>query len=397
MMMTSRVTVRYLKIASMVAGALFAILSVFGAAERVPTHAVFTEPVVIGSIEETVLANGVLEPVRIVSVGAQVSGQLKTLHVKLGQVLKAGDLIAEVDSIPQANALRIAEASLANVKAQRKARGIQLNQAKLAYARQQMLRKEKAGSGADFETAEANSLALQAEVEALEAQIAQAAVEVESARANLGYTKVKAPMDGVVVAVVTKEGQTLNSMQAVPTIVVLAQLDIMRIKVQISEADIIRVSPGLNVRFTIMGDTRKPTPGLLESIEPAPTAIATESGAATATNSSATTAVYYNGLFETPNPDGRLRPMMTAVVTIITGRAEDVPLVAWAALTERDGRGRYRVQVRSASGGVSDRLVTIGLTDRLKAQVLDGLAVGDHVVIPADGQQSEDGSDMVMM
>lgn len=391
---------RYLVTGGVIAVALFAIVSAYGAAERERPNALITDPVVIGSVEETVLANGVLEPSRIVSVGAQVSGQLKTLHVELGQAVKADDPIADIDSTPQVNALRIAEAALANVKAQRKARAIQLNQARLAYERQKTLKGQKAGSAADFETAEATFLALQADVEALEAQIAQATVEVENARVNLGYTKVRAPMDGVVVAIVTKQGQTLNSMQAVPTIVVLAQLDVMRVKVQISEADITRVKPGQDVRFTIMGDARKPTNGRLELIEPAPTSIATEAGGATATTgAAASSAVYYNGLFTTPNPDGRLRPMMTAVVTIIAGRAENVRLVAWAALTDRDEQGRYRVQVRSASGEISNRFVTIGLTDRIKAEVVDGLTVGDRVVIPADGKQSEavDDGGMVTM
>ncbi|WP_316979452.1 efflux RND transporter periplasmic adaptor subunit [Shumkonia mesophila] len=370
--------------------ALIAIASARGVLEEKPRASAFTESVLRGTIEETVLANGVLEPARIVSVGAQVSGQLKVLHVELGQNIKAGDLIAEIDPTAQAYALRIAEAALANVKAQYKARTIQLRQAEQAYSRQNSLARQRAVSTAEVETAEAAFRTLEAEVEALEAQFAQATVEVENAKANLGYTKVLAPMDGVVVAVVTKAGQTLNSNLAVPTVVVLAQLNVMRVKVQISEADITRVKPGQEVRFTILGDARVPTAGRLEQIEPASASIATDSTTAGTTGGQATArAVYYNGTFTTPNPDGRLRPMMTAVVTIVAGRAEGVPLVPWPALTERDQNGRYRVGVRSASGELSERLVTIGLTDRIKAQVIDGLEVGEEVVIPADGQASD--------
>lgn len=277
----------------------------FGGGEDMP---VFTEPVVLGTVEETVLANGVLEPSSIVSVGAQVSGQLKTLHVTLGQRVKEGELIAEIDSTVQTNALRIAEAGLANVKAQRNARGIQLRQADQAYDRLRTLNEKRAASTADFETATAAFLTLKAEVEALDAQIAQSSVEVENARANLGYTKVRAPMDGVVVAVVTKAGQTLNANQAVPTIVVLAQLDVMRVKVQISEADIARVKQGQEVRFTIMGDTHNPIAGVLQQIEPAPVSIVTDSANASMGTQAAPAAVYFNGLFETPNKEGRLRP-----------------------------------------------------------------------------------------
>ncbi|SFK46297.1 membrane fusion protein, macrolide-specific efflux system [Mesorhizobium albiziae] len=376
-----------------IAPVVFAIASATGAFEGKKRDPVLTEPVVLGSVEETVLANGVLEPARMVSVGAQVSGQLKALHVVLGQTIKAGDLIAEIDSTQQQNALRTAEAKLADVKAQRKGRGIELKKAELVFRREKTLSGQKAASAADLEKAQAEFLTLETQVESLEAQIAQSTVEVENARAKLDYTKVSAPMDGVVVAVVTKAGQTLNSNQDVPTIVVLAQLDVMRVKVQISEADIARVKPGQKVRFTIMGDTRTATAGVLEQIEPAPESIANDPSTVVTTGAEITAPpVYYNGLFATPNPEGRLRPMMSAVVTVICGHAENVPLVAWSALTERDEQGRYHVQVRTPTDELTERLVTIGLTDRIKAQVIDGLAVGDEVVIPADGEASDLGA-----
>jgi macrolide-specific efflux system membrane fusion protein len=250
-----------------------------------------------------------------------------------------------------------------------------------------------------METAEAAFNTLQAEVEALDAQISQASVEVENAEVNLGYTKVRAPMDGTVVAVVTKAGQTLNAVQAAPTIVVLAQLDMMRVKVQISETDIGRVRPDQDVRFTIMGNPNDPVSARLEQIEPAPTTIATDSGSGTGTSATpiqGSQAVYYNGLFSTPNPDGRLRPMMTASVRIVVGKAEKVPLVPWPALTARDAQGRYRVRLRLPSGDTVERLVVAGLTDKINAQVIDGLSIGDEVIIPADGEVSTD-SDVVSM
>ncbi|WP_312891195.1 biotin/lipoyl-binding protein [Mesorhizobium silamurunense] len=198
---------------------VFAIASATGSFERKTRDPVLTEPVVLGSVEETVLANGVLEPARMVSVGAQVSGRLKALHVVLGQTIKAGDLIAEIDATQQQNELRIADANLANVKAQRKESGIELEQAELVFRRQKTLSGQKAASAAELADAQAKFLALEAKVESFETQIAEKTVGVENARAKLDYTKVSAPMDGVVVAVVTKVGQTLNSTQAVPTIV----------------------------------------------------------------------------------------------------------------------------------------------------------------------------------
>ncbi len=379
----------------LIIGSVIAVLAIGGASART----VFSDtddqdeivmPVVQGTVEEAVVASAVLEPARLVNVGAQVSGQLKNLHVELGQKVKQGDLIGEVDSTPQANGLRIANAALANLKAQRRARDIQRHQAELAYNRQRTLNSANIVSTANRETAEAAFRALQAEVEALDAQILQASVEVENAEVSLGYTKVRAPIDGTVVAVVTKAGQTLNAVQAAPTIVSLAQLDTMRVKVQVSETDIGRVRVGQTVRFTIMGYPDSPISAKLEQIEPAPTTIAADSTASTGTSGAVqgAQAVYYNGLFKTPNTDGRLRPMMTASVRIIVGKAEDVPLVPWSALTDRDKDGRYHVRVRQASGAAVEKLVTVGLTDKINSQIIDGLSVGDKVIIPAEGETS---------
>ncbi|TIX41507.1 MAG: HlyD family efflux transporter periplasmic adaptor subunit, partial [Mesorhizobium sp.] len=210
--------------------------------------------------------------------------------------------------------------------ASRKEAGIRLKEAELEFLRQKTLSRNKAGSAAELEKAQAMFFAQEASVEQLEAQIDEKTLAVEEARATLDHTKLSAPMDGVVVAVLAQEGQTLNSSQAVPAIVVLAQLDVMRVSVQISEIDIARVKPGQNLRFTILGGTRDPISGVLEEIEPAPPSIADDSMPSSRKIEAA--AVYYNGLFSTPNPEGRLRPKMNALVTVISGQAENVPLVA---------------------------------------------------------------------
>ena len=354
-------------------------------------------PVIIGTIEEAVVASAVLEPSRLVNVGAQVSGQLKSLNVELGQKVKQGELIGEVDSTTQVNGLRIAKAILMDLKAQRRARDIQRHQAELAHKRYELLKNANIISTANREATEATFRALVAEVEALDAQILKATVEVENAAVNLGYTKVRSPIDGTVVAIVTKAGQTLNAVQAVPTIVSVAQLDTMRVKVQISETDIGRVHVGQNVRFTIMGAPDKPVHAKLEKIEPAPTIISADSAIGTGTSvTQGGQAVYYNSLFTTPNADARLRPMMTASVKIIVGRAENIPVVPWSALTNRDADGRYRVHVRTATGTLVEKVVTVGVTDKINSQVIDGLSVGDKVIIPSDGETSTDSETVLM-
>lgn len=372
-----------------IAAVTFAIASATGALEGKRHTAIFTQPVVVGSIEETVLANGTIEPARMINVGAQVNGQIRALHVSLGQKVKSGDLIAEIDSLPQANALRITEAALANVTAQRKARSIQLRHAETVYRRQANLISQKAASRLEFETAEATYKALEADVAALDAQMAQAGVEVENARVNLGYTRIVAPIDGVVIAVVTKQGQTLNSAQTVPTIVVLAQLDVMRMKIQISEADVGRVKAGQRVWFKVLGDQKTRYKAVLAQIEPAPASMSTEAGVQASANPQGTAAIYYNGLLEVPNPDGRLRPQMTAQVNIVLARVDDASLIPWSALSDQEADGRYRIHVKAADGKPQLRLVTIGISDKVQAQVIAGLSPGDEVVISVDGPLSD--------
>ncbi|MBA8879302.1 efflux RND transporter periplasmic adaptor subunit [Phyllobacterium myrsinacearum] len=373
----------------LIAGAAYVIAAMTGMLGGKPQISVLTAPITVGSIEETVLANGVLEPARMVNVGAQVSGKINALHVELGQKVKNGDLIAEIDPLPQKNALRIAEATFAKVTAQHKARTIQLRQAEAVYLRQVKLVRQNAVAELKSEAAESEYKALEADVAALAAQIDQAGIEVENAQVNLGYTRIAAPIDGVVIAVVTKQGQTLNSTQSVPTIVVLAQLDVMRLKVQISEADIGRVKTGQRAWFKILGDQQTRLEAVLGQIEPAPVSMSTEAGLQASANAQANTAIYYNGLFDVPNPAGRLRPLMTAQVDIVLGEKVDVPLIPWSALSEQEVDGRYRVRVKTADGKLLWRIVTVGISNKVQVQLVSGLSAGDEVVIRADGPLSD--------
>ncbi len=204
-------------------------------------------------MEDTVLATGELEPYQLVSVGAQVSGQVVKLHVKVGDRVKTGTPIAEIDSLPQQNTLRNAQAALDNVKAQRLSRKAELTQAELAFARQTKMLAADATSREDYEAARATLETTRAGIAALDAQIRQAEITADTARINLGYTRINAPIDGVVVAVVTEEGRTVNANQSAPTIVMLAKLDVMTVEAQISEADVMRVKPEQKVYFTVLG------------------------------------------------------------------------------------------------------------------------------------------------
>lgn len=340
-----------------------------------------TVPVTRGDIQITVLANGIVESSNLVSVGAQVSGQVQSLKVDVGDRVTAGQLVAEIDSMPQQNTLKTRTAALTASLAQKEAKEASLYQAQLAYNRQKKMLKGDASSREDFEAAEANLKVLRAEIAALNAEIEQAKIAVDTAQIDLGYTRITSPIDGVVVAIVTKEGQTVNANQTTPTIIKVANLEEMTIKVEISEADVIRIQPGQKVYFSILGEPGQKFPATLESIEPAPESVATESNS-TSSVSSTSEAVYYMGTVKVPNKEGKLRISMTTEVNIVLSEAKNVLQVPAAAL--KGGKGRdnpYTVRVTKGSNGFEERTVKVGLSDNVVAEILEGLQENEQVVI----------------
>ena len=344
-----------------------------------PPPQLLTTVVARGDIVRTVVATGTVEAKDLVSVGAQASGQIRSLKVKLGQKVRAGDLIAQIDSTNQRNALRNSEAALANVRAQRTGQQASLVQAEAAFKRQQMMMAGEATSQADVDAARANRDVARAQLQAFDAQIAQTATSLDTARANLGYTRIVAPINGSVVAIVASEGQTVNAVQSSPTIVKIASLEVMTVEAEISEADVIHMRPGLPASFTILGDPDRKFPGTVRDVEPAPESVSADDSR-TSTQSS-DEAVYYNGLFDVPNRDGVLRIGMTAQVHIVLARADKVLVVPFAALGVRMEDGTYSVRVLDQDGRAVARSVRIGMNNRVDAQVLSGLRVGERVVV----------------
>ena len=364
------------------AATLVVAIALFFALRPPPPPRLLTARVERGDLVRTVVATGTIEATDLVSVGAQASGQIRTLKVKVGQKVRAGELIAEIDSTTQRNAVRSADAALANIRAQRAAQRASLLQAEAAWQRQQRMAVVEATSRADLDAARATRDAARAQLQALDAQIAQSLTSLDNARANLGYTRIVAPIDGTVVAVVAKEGQTVNAVQSSPTIVKLASLDTMTVEAEISEADVIHVRPGLPVSFTILGDPDRRFRATLRDVKPAPESVSEDdSRGTTTTTQGSDQAVYYNGRFDVANPDGVLRIGMTAQVDIELARANGVLKVPFAALGDRGGDGRYAVRVVDARGEVRVRRVRVGMDNRVDAQVLDGLQAGEQVVI----------------
>ncbi|AVJ26441.1 efflux RND transporter periplasmic adaptor subunit [Achromobacter spanius] len=372
---------RYVLIAVILLLLVFGARAAFFSAPPPPTFAV--AEVSRADLEDSVLASGTIDAIERVSVGAQATGQLKSLKVELGDRVKKGQLVAEIDDLTQQNELRNAEAALQTRRAERAAKVATLKQAELAFKRQRMMLAADASSREAYESAEATLAVTRAEIASLDAQIAQAEIQVDTARVNLGYTRIVSPIDGMVVAVVTKEGQTVNSIQSAPTIIKVAQVDTMTIKAQISEADVTRVKPGLPVYFTILGEPDERYRATLRAVEPAPDSIQKDdatSSLTSSTSSSTSAAVYYNGLFDVPNPDEKLRISMTAQVFIVLGEAKGAVVVPASALGKRGKDGRYEVRVVGEGNKTETRQVRIGMNNNVQAQVLEGLEVGERVV-----------------
>lgn len=335
-----------------------------------------TVSVTRGDIETTVLASGVLEASSLVSVGAEVSGRIEAIHVTLGQDVKKGDLIAELDSLDQENAVKSAQAALAAIEAQKRNQEAVLVKAEAALARSQQLSAGSLVSKTDLDTAQAAVDQAKAQIDQLSAQIDQANLTVDSTKLNLARTRIVAPSDGTVVALVVEEGQTLNANTSTPTIAKIANLDTMVIKAEISEADVVKVKPGQKVYFTILGDPDNRIEATLREIEPAPTSINSDT-----TNDSASTAIYYNGLFDVPNPDHGLRISMTAEVTIVLDEARNVLTVPARLVTQKGPDGGVMVMVYDpATQETHPQRIEVGLNNNITAQVTSGLEEGQQVV-----------------
>ncbi|AOG53275.1 MULTISPECIES: efflux RND transporter periplasmic adaptor subunit [Brucella] len=329
------------------------------------------ETVTRGDIENAITAVGTLSALRSVNVGAQVSGQLKSVKVEVGDHVKQGQLIAEIDPSPFEKKVEIAGAQLDNLKAQLLSKDAQLTLKKLNAARQKSLLATRGVSQTTVDQANADLLMAEAEVKALNAQIRQQEAQLASDKVDLGYTSIYSPMEGTVVDEAAKEGETLNAVQSAPTIVTVADLKVMTVEAQVSEADISKLKPGMPVYFTLLGQPDKRFTGTLRQIKPTP---ATDNNV-----------VLYYALFDVPNPTGELMIDMSAQVYFVLGEAKDVLVVPTAALTDKQKGGKPQVTVKVAdeSGTLVERPVKVGVRNRVLAEIQSGLEEGDRVVVTA--------------
>jgi macrolide-specific efflux system membrane fusion protein len=337
-------------------------------------QAAATATIDLGDIEDSTTALGNLQPRDYVDVGTQVSGQLKKLYFEIGDTVEKGALLAEIDPTVYLSKVEADRAQLLNLQAQLADKQAQLALAQQQFQRQTNLARASATSQDALQSAEAAQRSAAAQVDAIRAQIQQTESTLKGDEANLGYTKIYAPMSGTIVSQTAKQGQTLNANQQAPIIYRIADLSTMTVTTQVSEADVSKLRIGMDAYFTTLGQPDKRWYGQLRQVLPTPEIL--------------NNVVLYDALFDVPNPKGELMTQMSAQVFFISAAAKKVPIVPMAALRpvrRGEGRGTYIAQVQKEDGTIEERQVTIGVSNRVSAEVKSGLSAGERVVLPTAG------------
>ncbi|MGP5355643.1 efflux RND transporter periplasmic adaptor subunit [Pseudomonas helleri] len=350
-----------------------------------------TMPITRGDIESSVTALGTLQPRQYVDVGAQASGQIRTIHVEVGDEVKEGQLLVEIDPSTQKAKLDASRYAVENLTAQLQEQRALHDLAKQKFQRQQNLAKGGATREEDIQSAQAEVRTTQARIDMFQAQIRQAQASLRSDEAELGYTRIYAPMTGTVVALDAREGQTLNAQQQTPLILRIAKLSPMTVWAEVSEADIGHVKAGMPAYFTTLsGGSRRwnSTVRQILPVPPKPLNEASQGGGSPASSGKSGSArvVLYTVLLDVDNSDQALMAEMTTQVFFVADQAKDVLLAPIVALQGSTEGNRQSANVVSKNGKIEHRDIRTGISDRLRVQVLEGLNEGDHLLIgPATG------------
>ncbi|MBX8517962.1 efflux RND transporter periplasmic adaptor subunit [Pseudomonas cichorii] len=337
-------------------------------------------------IQSSVTALGTLQPRSYVDVGSQATGQIMKIHAQVGDQVKEGQLLVEIDPSTQKARLDAARYAIENLKAQ-----LQEQRAlhELAQQKQQRQRSLAAGGATraeDVQAAESEFRATQARVDMFKAQILQAQASLRSDEAALGYTRIYAPMSGTVVALDAREGQTLNAQQQTPLILRIARLSPMTVWAEVSEADIGHVKPGMNAYFTTLsGGTRRwsSTVRQILPVPPKPLEQANQGGGSPSSSgkNGSGRVVLYTVLLDVDNADQALMAEMTAQIFFVANSAQNTLTAPLAALKSGPQADLQTARVLTASGDIQNREVRTGISDRLRVQILEGLNEGDRLLI----------------
>ncbi len=339
-----------------------------------PAAAFTTVPIAKGDLSEAITANGVINPVRVVSVGTQVSGTVAKLYVDYNSRVSAGQLLLELDPSVYAARLAASEANLANIRS-----SLALQSANARRSGE--LFKQNYISRQEFETAQQVAASAGAQVRAAEAQIKQD-------RTNLGYTIIRSPVAGVVISRQVDLGQTVAASFSTPTLFTIARdLTAMQIEAAVAEADVAKVRVGQSVRFTVDAFGSRSFSGSVRQIRLNPT---TQQNVVT-----------YTVIVGVANPDGALLPGMTANASFLVSDHKDALLIPNAALSykpadykpakRRKGESLDGLTVFVLHGSTPDPVrIKIGASDADNSLVTGGaLAVGDKIIIAEVGKDGK--------
>ena len=325
-------------------------------------------------IVNSVTATGTIEPVTSVDVGTQVSGVISKLYVDYNSVVKAGEVIAELDRTNLMSELSSAQASLKSAQSE-------LDYQKTNYERYKALYDKGLISANDFEQARLSYVQAQQKTQ-------QQKESVKKAQTNLGYATITSPIDGVVLSKEVEEGQTVASSFSTPTLFKIARdLTDMRVIADVDEADIGDVKEGQRVTFTVDAFPDDTFEGQVTQVRQEAT---TESNVVT-----------YEVVISAPNDDLKLKPGLTANVVILTMEAKDVLAVPSKALrftpreamlnsdeTITDTDAKEKVWVKEGSN-LKAVAVETGMTNGTLTQITKGLKPGTHVLTEVNAMQPE--------
>ncbi len=335
-----------------------------------------TDKIIRGDIEMAVTATGTVNPVTTVLVGTQVSGTIKELYVDFNSHVKKGQLIARIDPALFEAQVNQAKANFLSAKANLEKAEATLVDAKRTMGRNKELFSKNLVARSDLDTAETNYETANASVSAAKSQVAQADAALNLAETNLRYTKIVSPVDGIVVSRNVDVGQTVAASFQTPTLFTIAQdLTKMQIDTSVDEADIGKIKVGQDVEFTVDAYPDITFKGKVWQVRNAPITVQN--------------VVTYDVVINVDNPEFKLKPGMTANVSIIVSIKKDVLKIPNAALRFKPAeKGKTAAQQKGSGvwileqGKLKRLLISIGISDGNYTELVSGgIKEGQELIV----------------
>ncbi len=340
-----------------------------------------------GDIADLVEASGPINPVNTTQVGALVSGEILKIYVDYNSEVKKGDLMAVIDQTQILASLEEARASLSAAKENLSSSQKAYELAKRNYERYKVLYNKNYVSKVDLEGYELTYVNAKSSLNAAEASVVRAQANVDSAEKNLSNTKIVSPIDGVVLTRKVSEGQTITAGFSTPELFVVAQdMTKMQIEAKVSEADIVKIKPGQHVRFTLDGYVGEKFDGTVRQVR--------TNYVDTSSSSASSSGTSYTVIVDVDNKDLRLKPGMTATLTIYTQEKPNVLMVPNEALRfspssnkkTYDTTGVWKLQKGQEPTRVD---VQIGIIAMKNTEITGGdLQEGDRIIVGENNLKS---------